>query len=125
DSNNRFFIIAHDADVYTIEHELGHLAWAQHEDRTWFSNLEKYLKKYASEKNQHMLKPYARGYTCSGKGTIMNRDYEVLPIYSSPDIYYQGKACGDARRADNATVMRNYARELKKKMAKSAKILLQ
>ncbi|WP_299015267.1 hypothetical protein [uncultured Photobacterium sp.] len=117
DANDRFFIISDDADEYTVEHELGHLAWAQHLDSSWFSNLEKRLKKYTSAENQHMLKPYARGYNCAGKGTVMSYEYDILPIYSSPDILYQGEACGDMKEADNARMVRDYARELRQKVA--------
>ncbi|MEJ2763353.1 hypothetical protein VV869_05165 [Photobacterium sp. MCCC 1A19761] len=111
--NDRMFVIAHDADDDTIEHELGHLAWAQHQELTWFSYLSLRLNRTTSDENQHLLKPYARGYSCSGEGTVMSYNDLRLPVYSSPDIYYRGKVCGDANKADNARIMREYARALR------------
>lgn len=120
DENDQFFLISYDADEFTIEHELGHLAWAQHYNQSWFSHLDDSLKQGTSEKNQYMLKPYAHGFKCAGTGTLMSHEYDILPVYSSPDIYYEGKVCGDAEKADNARMMREYARRLRQKIAEAA-----
>lgn len=114
--NDRMFVIADDADDDTVEHELGHLAWAQHQELTWFSYLSLRLNRTTSDENQHQLKLYARGYSCSGEGTVMSYHDLRLPIYSSPDIDYRGNVCGDANKADNARVMRDYARALRQQI---------
>ncbi|UTV29538.1 hypothetical protein [Photobacterium atrarenae] len=114
--NDRMFVIAHDADDDTVEHELGHLAWAQHQELIWFSYLSLRLNRTTSEANQNKLKPYARGYSCSGEGTVMSYHDLRLPIYSSPDIDYRGNVCGDANKADNARIMRDYAQALRQQI---------
>ena len=43
---------------------------------------------------------------------VMTYAEKVLPVYSSPNIQYYGKACGDAEKADNARHMREFAQSL-------------
>lgn len=41
----------------------------------------------------------------------------VILAYSSPDIFYQGEACGDAKTADNARQLREYARNMRDRIS--------
>lgn len=116
DENSQFFMLSEYADEYTLEHELGHLSWAWHDDRSWFKVLDETLEQHTSEMNKDRLKPYARGYQCGGAGTIMSYESELLSIYSSPDITNNGRVCGDEQYADNARQLREFARDLKRKM---------
>jgi len=97
-----FFILAADCTVDILEHELGHLAWAKHDK-------ENYSPSYMSNYALNRIFPYAFGFECAGKGTIMSYEKEVLPIYSSPNIFYYGERCGDSRYANNARVLRDFA----------------
>lgn len=94
-----FFMLAFNCTNDILEHELGHLSWAQH-DRKNFPIA-------SSIKNK--IKPYAFGFECGGKGTVMSYAKEVLPIYSNPDIYYHGEKCGTSKKANNSKVLRDYA----------------
>ncbi len=107
-----FFMLSSDWNVKTFEHELGHLAWAQHSDHHPNPNLSLYLKSITPQEYHHFLFPYARAAKCGNAGTIMSYERNVLPIYSSPDIRYQGEVCGDRETADNARVLRNFALSL-------------
>lgn len=115
----QFLILSDQAEKYTLEHELGHLANAWHDDTSWNSSLSKYLEEYTPDAHKNELHAYARGYNCAGRRTIMSQSsvyYLQLPIYSSPDIFFGDEACGDHEHADNARQLREYARRLKDKM---------
>ncbi len=99
-----FLVLAADTDVHVLEHELGHLAWAWHNDTP-----EHWLKGMLLPEHHPNIKPYAFGALCHEAGTIMTYAEKALPVYSSPDIYYYGKPCGDAETADNARHMREFA----------------
>ncbi|GAL16926.1 hypothetical protein JCM19235_5475 [Vibrio maritimus] len=116
DVNSQFFLLSEHADEYTLEHELGHLSWAWHDDRSWFKVLDETLEKHTSDMNKDRLKPYARGYQCGGAGTIMSYESELLSIYSSPEITNNGRACGDPLHADNARQLREFAEALRVKL---------
>ncbi|SEF55915.1 hypothetical protein [Vibrio hangzhouensis] len=116
DEDSQFFMLSEHADEYTLEHELGHLSWAWHEDTSWFQVLDDTLEKHTSEVNKQRLKPYARGYHCGGAGTIMSYEVDILPVYSSPEVSNNGRECGIADRADNARQMREFAEQLRQKM---------
>lgn len=102
-----FLVLSSDAEVHVLEHELGHLAWAWHNDTP-----EHWLKGQLLPENHKFIKPYAFGALCREAGTVMTYAEKVLPAYSSPDIAYYGKACGDEEKADNARHMREFAQSL-------------
>ncbi|MCW1890613.1 hypothetical protein OK016_21095 [Vibrio chagasii] len=74
---------------------VGHLAWAWHNDTPDY-----WLKVCCYKKAADYIKPYSFGALCPGSGnTVMTYAEKVLPVYSSPNIQYYGKACGDARKS--------------------------
>ncbi len=115
--NNHYFTAVTNAHLITLEHELGHLAWAQHRDTSgtlgiWLN--QAYINKLEN------LKPYARAYRCGDSGTIMSYESNVILAYSSPDIFYQGEACGDPDKADNARQLREHAERLRQSLLTTA-----
>jgi hypothetical protein len=102
-----FAIISSDIDKHVLEHELGHLAWAWHNDTP-----EHWMKGQIFVEHHHFLKPYARGALCRDAGTVMTYSENQLPVYSSPKIKYYGKPCGDEESADNVRLMREFAATL-------------
>ncbi len=113
----QFFTIHHDADEYTVEHELGHLAWAWHDDISYNDALTDRLNDSTKPINKSKINMYARGATCGDAGTVMAYSFKRIPIYSSPTIFYQGEACGDAKTADNARQLREYARSMRDRVS--------
>lgn len=116
--DSRFFAISSKVGKELLEHELGHLAWAQHTEMHPTANLTHYLNSMIPKEYHHKLKPYARGYKCGTAGTIMSYEAEILPIYSSPLIRYQDKVCGNAENGDNARMLREYAMDLAKRLGR-------
>jgi len=115
----QFLILSIRADNYTLEHELGHLAYAWHDDDSWGSKLTVNLEKNTPEENKDKLHSYARGYNCGKHRTIMSQKSNYnnqLPIYSSPEIFYGDEACGDPKYGDNARQLREYAYQLREKL---------
>ncbi|WP_394246083.1 hypothetical protein [Vibrio profundi] len=108
----KFFILSESADELTLEHELGHLAWAEHDPATLAEQLDSDLEDTTPAWDQHKIKAYARGALCGNAGTVMSYQDNILPIYSSPNFYYQKYKCGDSNRADNARVLTEYAYDL-------------
>ena len=108
-NNGNNALISDRASIHVLEHELGHIAWAQHKDTWPFPSLESSIKLAVDEHLHFKLKRYARAFTCTNAGTVMSYEERILPIYSSPEIRYRGKACGDSDVADNARVLREYA----------------
>ncbi|EJU9788362.1 TPA: hypothetical protein I7686_21920, partial [Vibrio vulnificus] len=104
-----FFAISSNAPIHVLEHELGHLSWAQHSEKHPIPNLTMFLKSAISQEYQEKLVPYARAFKCGDSGTIMSYERNILPIYSSPQIKYQEEFCGNSASADNARVLRDYA----------------
>ncbi|WP_194435627.1 hypothetical protein [Vibrio fluminensis] len=102
-----FVLLAANAEEHILEHELGHLAWAWHNDEPIH-----WLKGQLLPEFHQYIKPYARGALCQDAGTVMTYAEKVLPIYSSPEIDYFGTACGDEETADNARLMREFAQSL-------------
>lgn len=101
-----------------LEHELGHLAWAQHDLKTLSSQLQsRTLNSMTTEDNQSQIKRYAHAALCGDSGTIMSYSDNLLPVYSSPNITYQGQVCGDVETADNARRLTEYARALRGKVS--------
>ncbi|HAS6175776.1 TPA: hypothetical protein I7155_15355 [Vibrio vulnificus] len=104
-----FFAISSNAPIHVLEHELGHLSWAQHSEKHPVPNLTMFLKSAVPQEYQEKLVPYARAFKCGDSGTIMSYERNILPIYSSPQIKYQEEFCGNSASADNARVLRDYA----------------
>lgn len=105
------------AGPLALEHELGHLAWAQHDLETLSSQVQgRTLESMTAEDNQLQIKRYAHAALCGDSGTIMSYEKNIVPIYSSPNITYQGRVCGDAQSADNARLLTEYARALRAKV---------
>lgn len=102
-----FLVLSSDAQVHLLEHELGHLAWAWHNDTPEF-----WLKGQLLPEYHKFISSYAFGSLCREAGTVMTYAEKILPIYSSPEIKYYGKACGDRETADNARHMREFAQSL-------------
>ncbi|KJY83321.1 hypothetical protein TW81_10020 [Vibrio galatheae] len=102
-----FAVLVAGADVHILEHELGHLAWAWHNDTPDY-----WLKGQLLDEFHPYIKSYARGYLCGDAGTVMTYASNQLPIYSSPKIRYFGQVCGDEAHADNARLMQEFARSL-------------
>ncbi|TQO98450.1 hypothetical protein [Vibrio cholerae] len=107
-----FFAISSTGPIHMLEHELGHLSWAQHSESHPVPNLTMFLKSAVPQEYQEKLVPYARAFKCGDSGTIMSYELNILPIYSSPQIKYQGDSCGNSESADNARVLRDYALDL-------------
>ncbi|MGP9147147.1 hypothetical protein [Vibrio parahaemolyticus] len=107
-----FFAISSGAPMHILEHELGHLSWAQHRESSPVPNLTMSLKSAVPQEYHEKLIPYARVFKCGDSGTIMSYERNILPIYSSPLVKYQGHVCGDVVSGDNARVLREFALEL-------------
>lgn len=110
-NGSRNALLSDKADIHVLEHEFGHIAWAQHKDTWPFPSLESSLKLAVDDDLHHKLKRYARATTCSNAGSIMSYEERILPIYSNPQVRYRGEACGDTEVADNARILREYAIE--------------
>ncbi|MDA0148406.1 hypothetical protein [Vibrio sp. LaRot3] len=110
--NGSFFILAENAALNTLEHELGHIAWAMHADTKPVASLDKWVKSKIPREHHHKIKAYAKGFSCKGAGTVMSFSEVSLPVYSSPDVQYDGEVCGDAKHGDNARQMKEYALSL-------------
>ncbi|MFA0406184.1 hypothetical protein [Vibrio sp. 10N.222.52.C12] len=106
------FAISSKAQIHILEHELGHLSWAQHAENFPVPNLTMRLRSAVPREYHVNLVQYARAAKCGSSGTIMSYERDILPIYSSPKVSFQGKSCGDDETADNARVMREYASKL-------------
>ncbi|MEZ9301430.1 hypothetical protein AB4168_23515 [Vibrio splendidus] len=111
---NGFFAISSGAPIHALEHELGHLSWAQHRESNPIPNLTLFLKSAIPQEYQGKLVSYARAFRCGDSGTIMSYEAKILPIYSSPLVKYQDNVCGDIDNGDNARVLREFALELLK-----------
>ena len=105
--SHSFWALSYDAKPHVLEHELGHLAWAWHDRTTVY-----WLKEQLLTEHHKQIKPYAFGARCYEAGTIMTYAEKILPVYSSPNIKYYGKACGNAETAHNARHMRDFAQSL-------------
>jgi hypothetical protein len=107
-----FFTLSSNAQIHILEHELGHLSWAQHGESHPLPNLSLYLKSAVPNQYHNKLASYARAFRCGDSGTVMSYEPNILPIYSSPTIRYQDVICGDEEAANNARVMREFAQNL-------------
>lgn len=107
DVYNNFFIVGLDCDDANLEHELGHLHLAGHDIKT----IKKFSGSLVLYSDSFYKKPkkYAHASTCGGRGTIMSYEKDKLPIYSTPEVSYQGEQCGNTINANNAKVLRDFA----------------
>ncbi|AXX58814.1 hypothetical protein [Vibrio vulnificus] len=112
--SNSMVVLDYYSSNHHLEHELGHLAGALHKnsDRT-IALRNFYLN---SDEKGDIIKPYSGGFACSGHSTVMYNGGAskypnmVLDVYSSPDIKFNGKPCGDKEKANNQKVMVEYSK---------------
>lgn len=112
--DGRFIALAYNAPDYTLEHELGHLAGADHDELTIEEQALYGFEQIVPLWDQKQLKPYARAALCGDAGTVMSYHQNILPIYSQPNIRYQGQNCGDAHRANNSRVLTEFSQRLQR-----------
>jgi hypothetical protein len=99
-----FVLLTEAANGFVLEHELGHLAGANHEMHFHQKVLAK-LPFYSKTKNA------AYATTCGYKRTIMHSEVDLakqVAVYSSPLIQYLGKTCGHESNANNRQVLLDY-----------------
>lgn len=99
-----FVLLTTNVMVHTLEHELGHLAGAEHE-KTKLELLKDFLPFVSSKHGA------SAATTCSGKQTIMSQlthPDSVILAYSSPLTSYQGETCGNEKYADNRSAIEQY-----------------
>lgn len=109
-SSSFFFTIAINCPDSVLEHEIGHLSGASHDIKT-LSYYEEFDLDAHRLSTYPPLKNYSLGYICGERGTIMSYEDNHMPVYSSPDIKWNGKACGESDKADNRRVMVEFARQ--------------
>jgi hypothetical protein len=109
--NDSFALISEEARLHVLEHELGHLAWAMHPSKN-LPTRDGLVMGPLLKEHHHKVKPFARGYKCGDAGTVMTYEKNQLPIYSNPHTTYQEEVCGDPEVADNARVLKEYAKQL-------------
>lgn len=107
------FILSYSTASHILEHELGHLAGALHQN----SDID-YLEKHYIH-DDSFIKSYTGGYQCSGKTTLMHTGVggsgtflDNLKVYSSPDIKFNGRPCGDEANGDNRRIMIEHSTEI-------------
>lgn len=105
----KFFLLNLFCAQFTLEHELGHLATANHDIKTLQS--QNYVYTLEIPFSNFKEATYARGAICDGHGTIMSYVNPRVFTYSSPDISLNGHPCGEENKADNAKVLRSYVRK--------------
>lgn len=106
-----FFTIALNCSDDVMEHEIGHLSGASHDIKTLMSynpnfDVETYLISSYPKKEM-----YSFATVCSGRGTIMSYEKDVIPAYSNPTILFNDQPCGDEDSANNAKVLRDFAQK--------------
>ncbi|HDY8226382.1 hypothetical protein [Vibrio vulnificus] len=109
--NDSFVLLAESFPIAVLEHELGHLGWAMHE-RPNSESGDFWIIEQVFAKNRSKVKPYSGAFHCSNYGTVMSYSEKVVPAYSSPLVSNNGEPCGNEEYADNARVMREYAKTL-------------
>lgn len=114
--HGRFIALSYDAMPFTFEHEMGHLAGADHDQQTIDEQAAFGFEQIIPLWDQKQGKPYARAALCGDAGTVMSYNQNILPVYSHPGVFYQGESCGDEQSADNARVLRHYAQHLKQEL---------
>lgn len=114
--NDSFVLLADSAMPYVLEHEFGHLMFANHHETLLFSLLQGQLERSTRPENRHFIKPYARAYKCSNAGTVMSLEKVRLPVYSSPEIQYRSEVCGSHLHGDNKRRVREFVDNLRAKL---------
>lgn len=114
--SNSYILLADDASDDVLEHEFGHLMWANHSETLLFSLLQGELERSTRPENRHLIKPYARAYKCSNAGTVMSYEEIKLPIYSTPTIKYRSEVCGNELNADNRKRVLEYIDTLRERV---------
>ncbi|CED71640.1 membrane protein [Aliivibrio wodanis] len=112
--SDSYILLADDAAPDTLEHEFGHLMWANHSETWLFSLRQGELERSTRPENRYLIKPYARAYKCSNAGTVMSYEKIRLPIYSDPTIHYRSEPCGNKLHADNRRRVQEYINNLRK-----------
>jgi len=116
--HGHFIALRYNTSQHVLEHEFGHLAWAEHDTETLKEQVgNNDLTEISAVWEWPYIKPYARAYLCANGGTIMSYAPKRRPFYSSPQISFNGEVCGDAKAGDNARVLRDYAQRLRERMA--------
>ncbi|CAH6817681.1 conserved hypothetical protein [Vibrio chagasii] len=110
--NDSFVVLSERFPITVLEHELGHLGWAMHEQPDTESG-QFWVNEQIFPDNRKKAKPYAGAYHCSNYGTVMSNATQVVPAYSSPLISNNGELCGHEAKGDNARVMQEYAESLR------------
>ncbi|MFL0933990.1 hypothetical protein ACJO14_23965 [Vibrio parahaemolyticus] len=110
--NANYFVIGLNCYDSTLEHEIGHLSGANHDMKTVLEyspkfDVDTFIKNTFPHKNER----YSFGATCSNRGTVMTYEKDIIPAYSSPDISVDGEVCGNELSANNAQVLRNFAKK--------------
>ncbi|MDC5812803.1 hypothetical protein OPW07_24080 [Vibrio europaeus] len=111
--NHSFILLADEAPLYVLEHEFGHLMYANHSETLFVSLLQGQLERSLKPANKHLVKPYARADKCANAGTIMSYEKLRLPIYSDPAISYRDESCGNELHADNNRRVREFIASLR------------
>lgn len=110
--NDSFVVLSERFPITVLEHELGHLGWAMHEQPDTESG-QFWINEQIFPDNRKKVKSYAGAYHCSNYGTVMSNATQVVPAYSSPLISNNGELCGHEMKGDNARVMQEYAESLR------------
>ncbi|WCE30497.1 hypothetical protein [Vibrio sp. SCSIO 43137] len=108
---NRIALISMRAGIYTMEHELGHLALAGHE------------KEYSNKVNSGPR--IAHAYSCGNYRSIMNENSSegmLSGFYSDPNTLSGRQKCGDKIYANNSEQLRRWRGFLIRKIELQRKI---
>ncbi|MCF7481544.1 hypothetical protein L3V31_07360 [Vibrio sp. J1-1] len=107
-----YFVIGLNCYDSAMEHEIGHLSGANHDMKTVLENSPKFdVDSFVKNTFPHKNERYSFGATCSNRGTVMSYEKDIIPAYSSPDISVDGEVCGVQLSANNAQVLRNFAKK--------------
>jgi len=113
-SSSYFFVIGLNCHDSVMEHEIGHLSGAKHDMKTVLDNNPNFdVNAFMKNTFPYPKARYSFGATCSNRGTVMSYEKDVIPVYSSPDISVHGEVCGDEHSANNAQVLRDFAKRYK------------
>ncbi len=99
-----FVLLTNSANGLVLEHELGHLAGADHEKSVSEKVLGR-LSFFSGNSNK------AAAVFCGSQRTIMHSEVDIektVPVYSSANIYFSGKRCGNDNFADNRQILIDY-----------------
>lgn len=106
-----FFNIALNCPDDVMEHEIGHLSGASHDIKTLKEQMVNF------DINEYLISSYPKsekfafGAVCSGRGTIMSYERDIIPVYSNPDTTFNGETCGSEDLKNNAKVLREFAKK--------------